>query len=190
MKNKILKGQYGFRNARKKKDLELILILTASVIFQIVWGRYLGGTFKLLLTVTGILTVLPLANAAAPFLTMLPYKTPEKGFHDDILPFEKNGEVLYDLILTTREQIIPLDACFVDGNSVIAFCPSEKVPSEKVREWIRTALRKDGLTPETVVCSDRNGFIRALKQKTRMEENTVGSEKIQKTVSILKSISY
>ena len=115
----------------------------------------------------------------------------ENGFFiSDESVFTKNPCYYAGLYYIQEPSAMPLDACFVDGNSVIAFCPSEKVPSEKVREWIRTALRKDGLTPETVVCSDRNGFIRALKQKTRMEENTVGSEKIQKTVSILKSISY
>ena len=73
---------------------------------------------KNILTVMAVLTVLPVANVASPFLASFRFRTPKKEFYQSIFPFEEKCVVLYDLIITSKEQILPLDAVAVHPTAV------------------------------------------------------------------------
>ena len=107
---KIKKGDYGYRNHFKRKQLFIIALLALFIIAQLVGRSFTDNdSVKKILTVMAIVTVLPAANLASPLIAIFKYHTPEQAFHEAYMPYEGKFEVLYDLVLTTPEDVIPSD---------------------------------------------------------------------------------
>ena len=68
---------------------------------------------KNILTVMAILSALPTANVAAPLLASIKYRTPNRSFYEQLSVYEGQVSVLYDLILTSKEQIMPMDGVII-----------------------------------------------------------------------------
>ena len=96
-------------------------LLAAAILAQLFARSFTDNqAAKNILTVMAILTVLPMANMASPLIASWKYRTPSEAFHQRMVPYEKNGEVLYDLIVTTKDHVIPLDAAAVHPTGI--FC--------------------------------------------------------------------
>ena len=64
---KIKKGDYGYRNHFKRKQLFIIALLALFIIAQLVGRSFTDNdSVKKILTVMAIVTVLPAANLASP----------------------------------------------------------------------------------------------------------------------------
>ena len=96
---KIKKGDYGYRNHFKRKQLFIIALLALFIIAQLVGRSFTDNdSIKKILTVMAIVTVLPAANLASPLIAIFKYHTPEQAFHEAYMPYEEKFEVLYDLV--------------------------------------------------------------------------------------------
>ena len=120
---KINKGQYGYRDKNRKMRLSITAVLLLAILAQLL-ARYLtdNQAAKNILTVMAILTVLPMANMASPLIASWKYRTPPKGFHEKVRGYEEKCTIVYDLIVTTKEQIMPIDAAAVHPGGVYAYC--------------------------------------------------------------------
>ena len=103
---KIRKGQYGYRDQHKKSRALLTGLFAVAIIAQLI-ARQLASeqAAKNILTVMAILTVLPMANLASPLLASWKYRTSERAFYEKARAYEGKCTMLYDLIVTTKEQI-------------------------------------------------------------------------------------
>ncbi len=161
---RVQKGSYGYREFRRKVQI-LELILGGVMIVGQLAARNLtdNQAAKNILTVMAILTVLPVANVAAPFLASFRYRTPGKEFYNAVKAFEGKCCMLYDLIVTSKEQILPLDAVAVHPAGVCAFCSNPKIDVAKAEAYLNgmfTAHRLDG---NVRIVKDLSAFERRLK---------------------------
>ena len=68
---KIKKGDYGYRNHFKRKQLFIIALLALFIIAQLVGRSFTDNdSVKKILTVMAIVTVLPAANLASPLIAI------------------------------------------------------------------------------------------------------------------------
>ncbi len=160
---KIEKGEYGYRDSNRRIRLVITVILAAAVLAQ------LGARFftdsqaaKNILTVMAILTVLPMANMASPLIASWRYRTPKEAFHKQMQPYESRMTILYDLIVTTKDHIIPLDAAAVHPNGIFGYCTSPKLKASQAEKEINDLL-KDSRVPQTIrLIQDEHSFFRRL----------------------------
>ena len=125
---KIKKGDYGYRNHFKRKQLFIIALLALFIIAQLVGRSFTDNdSVKKILTVMAIVTVLPAANLASPLIAIFKYHTPEQAFHEAYMPYEEKFEVLYDLVLTTPEDVIPSDVTVVHPTGIYVYCINPKL---------------------------------------------------------------
>ena len=125
---KIKKGDYGYRNHFKRKQLFIIALLALFIIAQLVGRSFTDNdSVKKILTVMAIVTVLPAANLASPLIAIFKYHTPEQAFHEAYMPYEGKFEVLYDLVLTTPEDVIPSDVTVVHPTGIYVYCINPKL---------------------------------------------------------------
>ena len=104
------KGEYGYREQHKKQQLLLIFLGVLAILLQLGARRFTQqAAFQNILTVMAIVSVLPVANLAAPFLFSFCYKTPGPDFYQALSPYEGQMAILYDLIITSKELIMPMD---------------------------------------------------------------------------------
>lgn len=157
------KGQYGSRDHGKRTRLIITLVLAAAILAQLA-ARWMtdNQAAKNILTVMAILTVLPMANMASPLLASWKYRTPDRGFYEKVCPYEEKTVILYDLILTTKEQIIPADAAAVHPQGVFIYAPPGKLDTQKAEKSLQALFAANKLDLKIRLIRDETGFLRRL----------------------------
>lgn len=157
------KGQYGYRNQKKHMRLAITLFFAAAIIAQLA-ARYLtqDQAARNILTVMAILTVLPMANMGSPLIASWKYSTPDRSFYDKVHPYEEKMIILYDLILTTKEDIMPMDAIAVHPQGVFAYCTSAKLDTAKAEKALNALFTGNKLDPNVKIIREERSFLRRL----------------------------
>ncbi len=135
-------------------------------------ARQLTGSqaTKNILTVMAILSVLPTANVASPLLAAWKYKTPSKEFFARVSVYEKKCPILYDLILTSKEAVMPVDAAAVHPTGVYLYCTSRKVDGKKAERFFNDIFTAHRLDPHVHMIQDEKAFFQRLNSLKPMEE--------------------
>ncbi len=161
---RIQKGCYGYREYRRKIQILELIIGAAMIIGQLLARNFTDNqAAKNILTVMAVLTVLPVANVASPFLASFRFRTPKKEFYQSVLPFEEKCVVLYDLIITSKEQIIPLDAVAVHPTAVCGYCSNPKVDIARAEKFLNDMFTAHRLDGNVRLVKDSGAFLRRLK---------------------------
>ena len=112
---KIEKGQPGYIRARKQKLLLMTVLEFAVVIALLVLGIMQTGTRLNLLTVVAIVGCLPACKMLVGLITILPYRTIDPEIVDEIEDKASLLTTAYDMVLTSREKIMPVTAVVIAG---------------------------------------------------------------------------
>ena len=161
---RISKGSYGYRNYRKKIQMIELAVGTAMILAQLLARNFTDNqAARNILTVMAILTVLPVANVASPFFAAFPYSTPGKDFHKALIPYDEKCVILYDLIVTSKEQILPLDGIAVHPAGVCAYCSNPKTDMKKAESYLNSMFTAHRLDGNVRVINDLGAFERRLK---------------------------
>lgn len=183
------KGEYGYRNYRKAVQLAEVLFGAAAIIIQLLARNFTDNqAAKNVLTLMAILSVLPTANVASPLLAAFRYRTPGEEFHRRAAAYESRGILLYDLVVTTKEQILPFDAVMVHPTGVYAFCPAEKTDIKKAEKTLNASFKSQKLDPNLKIIADEKQFFNRLDTlKPASEYEDDGST--QYAAGVLRSMS-
>ncbi|WP_124066408.1 O-linked GlcNAc transferase-like protein [Clostridium sp. E02] len=183
------KGQYGYRDYHRNKELIKIIIGAFLIAIQLLLREFTNNdSAKNILTVMAVLSVLPVANIAVPILAAFKYRTSSKDFYNQVTAFNNRGEFLYDLVLTSKEQVIPLEAVVIHETGIYAYCAYKKTDTVKAERFLTQMLLRHKLDREIKIFLDEKIFfnrIRSLKTDAWDE----GSSNLDQTVSLLKSLS-
>lgn len=184
------KGQYGYRNSIKRMRLLITLLLAAAILAQLL-ARFLTDSqaAKNILTVMAILTVLPMANMASPLLASWRYRTPPEGFYQKVQPYEKVCVILYDLILTTREYVLPMDAIAVHQNGIYAYCTAARLDAAKAESSLNALLAAGRTEMRIRLFREENSFLRRLKGLKPADLTGEDNTAVEAAVLLLKSLS-
>lgn len=147
---KIEKGTPGYLHARKIRILLLTLLEFAIVIALLVLGWMQTGTRLNLLTVVAVVGCLPACKALVGLITILPYRTADLGKAAEICEKAPLLTTAFDLVITSREKIMPVEAFVISGNTVCGYAPNKKTDPEEAAKHIRTILEENRLTKITV----------------------------------------
>ena len=157
------KGEYGYRNYARMVRLGQVLFGAAAIIAQLL-ARNLSDdqAVKNVLTLMAVLSVLPTANVASPLLASWRYKTPPQEFYKKTAAYAGTGTILYDLVITTKEQILPVDAVMVHPLGVFAYCPAEKIDLKKAEKTLNEIFKSQRLDPNLKIMKEEKQFFNRL----------------------------
>ena len=186
---KIQKGEYGYRNRFKKRQAFIIGLLALFILAQL-GARFLTDSkaVKNILTVMAIITVLPAANLGATLVAVLKYKTPSREFHEKYAVYEKKFPVLYDLVITTKDHVLPMDVIAVHPTGIYAYCVNEKVDVRSAEAALNAILKEQRLDPNMKITKELSAFekrIKSLKPASEYEDD--GS--VDYAVNLMKNLS-
>lgn len=189
MKGRREKGQYGYRDFHKKMQTAKVIFGGAMILMQLLARNFTDNdAAKNILTVMAVLTVLPTANVAAPLLASWRYQTPDESFYERAAGLESRGRILYDLIITSREQLMPMDAVMVHPAGVFAYCSGAKVDGTKAEEFLNGMFKSHKLDGNVKVLKDEKAFFkRAGSLKPACEFEDDGS--VEYGIRVLKGLS-
>lgn len=147
---KAKKGIPGYLKARKIQLFCMAVIEFAIIIALLVLGYIQTGTKMNLLTVVAILGCLPACKVLVGLITILPYRTIDPGKAQEI---SENASLLttaFDLVITSREKIMPVEALVISGNTVCGYAPNKKTDPETAAKHMKNMLEENRLTKITV----------------------------------------
>lgn len=175
MKDKKQKGEYGYRNYYRRVQLAKVLFGTVMILLQLGARRFVSDTaVKNILTVMAVLSVLPTANIASPLLAAWKYKTPSEEFYNKILCFKKKGSLLFDLVITTKDSVLPIDALIVHPMGIYAFYTGSKSDFSKPEHALNEIFAAHRLEQKIKIIKDECAFIRhleGLKEASEYEDD-------------------
>lgn len=186
---KYSKGQYGYRDYHKKVEIGKVCFGAAMILAQLAARSFVDSTaWKNVLTVMAILSVLPTANVASPLLASWRYKTPSGEFYKKAAPYEERAALLYDLIITSRDAIMPVDAAAVHPTGVFLYCTAGKLDTAKAERFLKEMFTGHKLDPNVKIILDEKAFFRRLDSlKPAAEYEDDGS--MAYTLQLLKNLS-
>ena len=144
MKLRLEKGTYGYRTAYKKRQLFFVVLFILAIVAQLILRNFVTEQiYKNLVTISAILTVLPMANLASPLVVASRIPEVPEELHKACLPYEDKFPILYDLVITSNDLIMPVDAAVVHPTGVYLYCTNPKVDRKaKVMNEEKKFLRR------------------------------------------------
>lgn len=183
------KGQYGYRNYHRRTELGKVLSGAALILIQLL-ARAMAdsSSWKNILTVTAILSVLPVANWASPLLASWKYKTLPEELYKKVSSHEGKSRMLYDLIITSREAIIPVDAAAVHPTGVYAYCTAKRLDTGKAECFLKDMFLSHQLKMDVRLILDEEEFLNSLSG-LRPEAECRDDGSVERGITLLKSLS-
>ena len=176
------KGEYGYRKYFKIKNGIMIGFFIIVILVLFIASKHTKENMSRILLVSSILMVLPMANLLSPFLVVFKYRSCE---YDLVKPYLEDKNFLFDIILTMKEQVMPLDIIYIDGERI--FCVlSNKADKRKTEDFIKERMKLGGISVNVKVCESINELKKFIKASQK-EENV--DNKLNEIRAILKSLS-
>lgn len=175
------KGEYGYRKYFKIKN-GIIIGFFVFIIFLLFISSKItkNADISRILLVSSILMVLPMANLLSPFLVVFKYRSCE---YDLVKPYLEDKHFLFDIILTMKEQVMPLDIIYIDGEKIFSVL-SNKADKRKTEDFIKERMKLGGISVNVKVCESINELKKFIKASQNEENN-----KLNEIRAILKSLS-
>ena len=157
---KIEKGHPGYIKARKVRYLMLAIAEFAIVTAVYVLGYMQTGTKANLFTVVAVVGCLPAAKMLVEFITMAPHKSIDVDKYQEI---ETKADLVirgYDMVFTSSEKVMPLDAVVISGHVVCGYTSSPKTDETALARHIKNILQENHFEKMTVkIFHDYSAFL-------------------------------
>ena len=189
---KIEKGQAGYIKAQKNKLLAQSFISFGIVIAIFLLGYLQTGTRLNWLTFIAVLGCLPAAKVLVGLIAIAPYKTIDSGKAAEISSKAPLLTIACDMVITSRDKIMPVDAVVISGNTVCGYASNSKTNPEEAARHIKDILNENRIFKVTVkIFSDYASFLaRAEGMNSIAEiERTDTKSKEKKIKGIILNIS-
>ena len=176
------KGEYGYRKYFKIKNGIMIGFFIIVILVLFIASKHTKENMSRILLVSSILMVLPMANLLSPFLVVFKYRSCE---YDLVKPYLEDKHFLFDIILTMKEQVMPLDIIYIDEEKIFSVL-SNKADKRKTEDFIKERMKLGGISVNVKVCESINELKKFIKV-SQTDENV--DNKLNEIRAILKSLS-
>lgn len=137
---KVQKGMPGYLNYKKKAEIFRTVIYFGIVILIFLLGYSQTHTRLNMLTVVAVLGCLPASKALVGVISRFPYPSVEEKLAKEVNHVTTHLTVGYDMIITSREKIMPVDCIVISGCTVVGYTHHSKVDVNEASRYIRSIL--------------------------------------------------
>lgn len=175
------KGEYGYRKYFKIKNGIIIGFFIFIILLLFIASKVTkNADISRILLVSSILMVLPMANLLSPFLVVFKYKSFE---YEKIKEYLDDKHFLFDIILTMKEQVMPLDIIYIDGEKIFGIL-SNKADKSKTEEFIKERMKIGGIKVSVKICDSFSEMKKFVQSKDADEKNLDEIRAIFKSLSV------
>ncbi len=174
------KGEYGYRKYFKIKNGIIIGFFVFIILLLFISSKLTkNADISRILLVSSILTVLPMANLLSPFLVVFKYKSFE---YEKIKEYLEDKHFLFDIILTMKEQVMPLDIIYINEERIFGIL-SNKADKSKTEEFIKERMKIGGIKVSVKICDSFS------EMKKFVQSKDVDNKNLDEIRAIFKSLS-
>lgn len=139
----INKGDIGYLKSVKKREWIKCVLQWGCVIAFLLIGYFTTGSTLNLFTVFAVLSCLPASKATVGVIVKFPIQSISDEKINEIANRSSNLTVSYDVILTSKENIMPIECIAIYGNTVYGYVSNEKTDLEKATSYMKQFLMKN-----------------------------------------------
>ncbi|MDD6196154.1 O-linked GlcNAc transferase-like protein [[Clostridium] aminophilum] len=187
--SRIEKGTYGYRDQYKKRQIGYMSFFGALILVGLGVRFFADFSYHTALgSIAAVLAAIPLANILSPFVVLYPWKTMKKEDYDQYSARERDFRILYDLIITTKEDVMVMDVLVVHPTGIYGWCTNPKVVTDRAEDNVNNTLAAMHLDPNFHVIKDRKVFDKrfdSLKPASEYEDDGT----VDYAVEVLEKIS-
>ena len=175
------KGEYGYRKYFKIKNGIIIGFFVFIILLLFISSKLTkNADISRILLVSSILTVLPMANLLSPFLVVFKYKSFE---YEKIKEYLDDKHFLFDIILTMKEQLMPLDIIYINEERIFGIL-SNKADKSKTEEFIKERMKIGGIKVSVKICDSFSEMKKFIQSKDANDKNLDEIRAIFKSLSV------
>ena len=175
------KGEYGYRKYFKIKNGIIIGFFVFIILLLFISSKLTkNADISRILLVSSILTVLPMANLLSPFLVVFKYKSFE---YEKIKEYLDDKHFLFDIILTMKEQVMPLDIIYINEERIFGIL-SNKADKSKTEEFIKERMKIGGIKVSVKICDSFSEMKKFIQSKDANDKNLDEIRAIFKSLSV------
>ena len=175
------KGEYGYRKYFKIKNGLIIGFFVFIILLLFISSKITkNADISRILLVSSILMVLPMANLLSPFLVVFKYKSFE---YEKIKEYLDDKHFLFDIILTMKEQVMPLDIIYIDEERIFGIL-SNKADKSKTEEFIKERMKIGGIKVSVKICDSFSEMKKFVQSKDADDKNLDEIRAIFKSLSV------
>lgn len=179
---KVKKGQAGYLTFKMKAQTLRTIIYFALCILIFGLGYWQTGSKENLLTVVAVVGILPSSKALVDVIVRIPYRTIKPELAEEIAQKSNYLTVIYDLIITSSEKIMPVACIVISGNKIFGYTDNKKVDVNLVASNIKKMLASHDYDVSVKILNEYKPFLSRVEGLNNIQEversNTKQDEKI------------
>ena len=147
------KGEAGYLNYKKKVELLITIFSFGLVAALLILGIVQTKQRLNLLTVVAALGAIPACKRLVELIVRFPYRSIAEEKAEEIREKTPNITVIYDMILTSSEKVMPVDA--ISEHTICGYAGNPKVDLGYAGEHLKKILKQNGYQNASVKIFDR-----------------------------------
>ena len=188
-KRKLERGEYGYLRQRKQNALTgtFLMVLIGVAIF--VTGLLLNKMeVRNLFTVIAVCMVIPAAKYFVSYIVLFPYKSMEQAVKERLDSYAKEGDVmLYDVVFTSSEKVMHLDAVYITGHQIIGYTSRKKDNVQVIQDYFKKELKLRCISYAVYIATEEKQL--KDRMKLRGEEADTNEEVKEEVLSMLRTFT-
>ena len=179
---KVKKGQAGYLAFKMKAQILRTIIYFVLCILIFGLGYWQTGSKENLLTVVAVVGILPSSKALVDVIVRIPYRTIKPEIAEEIAQKSNYLTVIYDLIITSSEKIMPVACIVISGNKIFGYTDNKKVDVNLVASNIKKMLASHDYDVSVKILNEYKPFLSRVEGLNNIQEversNTKQDDKI------------
>lgn len=159
------KGEHGYLDAKKIKQLlyTLIFVLLVALMFFTGYIRY--HSTKTIFTVLAVLWVLPAAKQAVIYLILFPYHSGEAENYKTLKPLADTVQaaLICDMVFTTQDAVGNVDFICIKDGRLLCYVTHPKTKTEFVKKHVREIVSPYYTVKAVQTFTDFKKYVKAVE---------------------------
>ncbi len=177
MRAKIQKGDPGYIQHKRSRFLMYAVLMFTVAAILLVIGLTRTGSRMNVYTIVAVLACLPACYELTEYIAMFRLRSIDPDTFKEIRDKTTHLVTAYDLVLTVKEKLMPVDVLVFYGHVICGYKTSEKTDEAEVSAYLKQMLADNKYDKMTVkIFTDYQAFLRRVDEL----ENNSEAEGLEK----------
>lgn len=160
---KFHKGEQGYIDYKKKVQTIIVISFVLAGLSLFFICKWILGTGRNLGTVVAVLLTLPAAKALVNLILFLPHRSTDITLWEKAEAIRKDDDKMYyDLVFTSEQSTMHLDALCARGNELIAYS-KDGAKQEKILSYFTDSMKKRGVGVHMHIFRNEESFLQRMQ---------------------------
>lgn len=161
---KINKGMYGYIEYNKTRSLRKASVGLSLIIIIFVTGLILTKTRLNWFTFAAVMCALPVGKMVVALIMAWPHRSMPVEEYNRIKETENELCMLYDLVITSYENVMQIDSLALLNNTICAFSKDAKLDTKAASKYIKEILANNGYGCSIKIYQDLDSYLTRLNE--------------------------